>query len=142
MHTALEIATYLEAQGYGTIGASTGTSIFDGPMGIAPDKAISVRVSGGPSPQYTQETTTPWDEPTRVKVMVRDAASTGYESAESVVNAIARELEIVNHMRLPTSTGTLYGRVKPTSPAIPLRVDERERQIFVVNFEINKEPSL
>ena len=140
--TASEIGTYLDAQGFGTLAASTGTGIFVGPMPIDPDKAIAVRVSGGPPPEYTQETTTPWNERTRVQVMIRDAkTTTGYDTAEDVANSIARTLENVRHMKLPTATGTLYGTVHPSSPVTPFNQDERDRPIFIANFEINKEPS-
>jgi len=139
--TADEIASYLQAQGFGTVAGSTGTGIYIGPMPPDPDKCLAVRVTGGPAPEYVQGGGI-YNEPTRVQIAVRDASSSsGWDAAESAANSVARNLETVAHMRLPTTTGTLYGWVRPSGPVIPLELDTRERPVFVVNFEIDKEPS-
>jgi hypothetical protein len=138
--TADEIATHLETAGLGTIAASTGTGIFVGQYPTAPDSVIAIRETGGISPEFTQDDQDPFVVHPQVQVITRGPnSSSGYDFARAKAQSVNTVLRRVTNQTL---SGVLYHRVTPIQEPAYLGSEEgTEREMWVINFEIDKDSS-
>jgi len=130
-----EIATYLAAQGYGTVN----TDIFYNFMPPTPDLAISVVQYGGlaDEPDLGIDGRVTRLETIRFQTIVRGVRDDS-NSSELIAIKVRRTLVAVLSQEL---SGTRYVSIEALAPPSRLRADDDGRVEWVTNFQVIKIPS-
>lgn len=117
---ALEITEYLQTQGEGTIGATSGWALSTGMEPDAPDNAITVYDTGGQAPDNDDQSI----ERYTVQVRIR---SYGYSSAYAKLQSIKSTL-------IAASFGSFVAVWAQSEPGL-IGKDDNDRFLFTINFE-------
>lgn len=127
--SAEDVAAYLEDQGIGTVGASSGWGIYMGLAPSKPDTVISVHDTGGtmgnPDQLY---------DPT-IQIRVR---SHSYADAYSKAEAIRDDLAVDNTARIIGDW--LYTGFWVVSDIEKIETDENNREVLMMNLRVMREP--
>jgi len=129
-----EVTSYLQSQGYGTVG----TDIFAAFSPDVPDVAIIVHeYPGRPSEQVLGPPGINLEYP-RIQIVVRGVYPAGYQTARRTSEQIYQMLGKLSNLAL---SGVRYLSTQPLQSPFPLRRDEKGRIEIVCNYQVCKEPS-
>jgi hypothetical protein len=122
------LAAQLVADGVGTLG----TNIFLGYMPPSPDSVVVIYEGRGNGPEHVfGSSVTAIDRP-QVRVVAR-AARNDYPNARTKIAQVRTSLgSIVNE----TVSGISFLCVQPTSDYYPMRLDDKERAMFGLDFVV------
>lgn len=123
-----EIATKLDAEGVGVLGATTGWRIQANREPTEPDDVLTVYDTGGSAPAlFDEELRTPSIQ-IRTRSHDYDAAYGKQQEAFGVLNAIVNE----------TIEGFRYLGVWMTSDIIAIGRDENDRFLLTSNYQVER----
>lgn len=129
-----ELASYIEAEGHGTVG----TDIFKSFMPATPDACVAVYETGGSSPDLGFGSTTVRFENPSVQILARGAAE-DYTGPRTKAQSVWDSLVAVQAPQ--QLSGTSYNLIIPLQSPFPIGPDENKRQLISANFLIEKSPS-
>jgi hypothetical protein len=131
-----DIATHLQTDLIGTIGATTDWGIYENMMPSNPGKCIAVFAYGGNPPDLSWEGEYP-----SVQVRVRGGKRSETDTAiHQVTYAKAYAVMQSLHETLRTTiNGTLYYWIAAKHSPTSLGRDASGRDIYVINFDVMKE---
>ncbi len=115
-----------------TVGGLTkGTNLFAGRLPEQPDAAVLVYEYEGQPAQYTMGNSGAVLDRPRIQIMVR-AARDGYAAGHSLAETLHRGLDVTE----TTWGGYRIHRCQPVSTLSSIGVDEADRPLFTVRFEM------
>jgi len=139
MTLTTDIATHLQDDAVGTIGATTDWGIFENSMPASPDKCIAVFAYGGSPPDLS------WDgEYPSVQVRVRGESHNVSTSTERAVHATTYDkayavMKSLHETTRTTINSTMYYWLAAKHSPASLGRDTKGRDIYVINFDVIKE---
>ena len=139
--TLEEIASHLEATT--TLRLSPTGTMFLGFLPDEPDESTALYEYGGSAPSYTQDSTGPAIEYSRVHVVTRGPkppAPAGYKIARQTIREIYDSLAAVTNATLGTPA-VRYLAISPVQEPFDQERDAHQRVLFAFNVEAWKEPS-
>lgn len=123
-----EVGTFLQTAGVGTLG----TSLFLNTVPDEPDTCVAVLESPvSREPRRTFGASLPVEMP-RFQVYARAAS---HATARTKIQDVWNALEVVIDQTL---SGTRYERIAATTSPSLLKRDEKDRWVFVANFEASR----
>lgn len=130
MPVGLEVATYLAAQGLGTLGVN----VFVGQLKDTPDVALMVSEYGGASSNHGFGNPGLREEFSGVQILVRGLPN-DYAGPRARIETAYRKMA---EIQATTLSGTYYRIARPVSPPLLLERDANMRCKFVVSFICDK----
>lgn len=130
MSPAKAIATYLQSQSVGTLGATSGWALAYSTEPDAPPNAITIFDTGGPAPDTDQQNVL---RPT-IQVRVRSTGNAaGYDAAYAKHQAI-RDLLI--NLSGVTMSGIRVACVSMRSDILSIGRDDNDRHVLTANYQL------
>ena len=121
-----DMATYLSAQGFGTI--------YKDFMPASPDSAIVAYIQPGLAPVHTMEPPHVLEQP-RVQVTVRnESLQTAHQTAKAVYGAL-------NGLRTQTINGVVYHWITALSEPYVVGRDMNDRFLVACQYDVKKDRS-
>jgi hypothetical protein len=139
MTLTTDIATHLQTDSIGTIGATTDWAIYENNMPASPDKCIAVFAYGGSPPDLSWEGEYP-----SVQVRVRGGAhevstTTGRAVHTTTYDKAYAVMKSLHETTRTTINSTVYYWIAAKHSPMSLGRDSKGRDIYVINFDVMKE---
>lgn len=133
MTLLVDVGVRLDTATIVTADLTLGTNLFLGREPADPDTCVTLYETAGAAPvDFFGDDTTPTLENPGLQVRVRAA---GYATARALAGDVWENLAKVTN---DTLSGTLYQRIAPVQSPTPLMRDDRDRIVFVANFDVVK----
>jgi hypothetical protein len=125
-----DLAANIDGLVYDTSATATGANVFERTMPSSPDRAVAIRVDGGPGVGSKSPAAQ-----ALVQILCRDVTS---DDAEALATAVLYRYDRLDRVELDDDGDTIWliGSTAVQSFPVPLGLDDNRRHEFAVNLDM------